>query len=174
MRNKFLVADFCLALAILGSALAQPGRARAANGGQNAAASNCDRQCLYGFLDQYLDALKAKDPSRLPLTKGFRYSENNVMMKIGDGVWGTITALGDYNLRMADPVNGAVGCYGIVQETNNTSMFALRLKVVDSKISEAETLIRRSVAGEPFPSKPVMTENPAFTEIVPAEERSPR
>ena len=174
MRNKFLVADFCLALAILGSALAQPGRARAANGGQNAAASNCDRQCLYGFLDQYLDALKAKDPSRLPLTKGFRYSENNVMMKIGDGVWGTITAVGDYNLRMADPVNGAVGCYGIVQETNNTSMFALRLKVVDSKISEAETLIRRSVAGEPFPSKPVMTENPAFTEIVPAEERSPR
>ena len=96
------------------------------------------------------------------------------MMKIGDGVWGTLTGLGDYNLRTADPVNGTVGCYGIVQETNSTSMFALRLKVADSKISEAETLIRRSEGSGPFPSKPVLTENPAFTEIVPAEARSPR
>jgi hypothetical protein len=97
-----------------------------------------------------------------------------VMMKIGDGVWGTATGLGDYNLRMADPVNGAVGFYGIVQETNNTSVFALRLKVVDSKISEAETLIRRTEGGGPFPSKPVLEEKPILNEIVPAEQRSPR
>jgi hypothetical protein len=136
--------------------------------------STCDRQCLYGFLDQYLAALKAKDPSRLPLDRDFRYSENNVMMKFPDGVWGTLTGLGDYNLRTADPVNGAVGCYGIVQETNSTAMFALRLKVVDSKISEAETLIRRSEGSGPFPRKPVLKEKPAFTEMVPPGERSPR
>ena len=136
--------------------------------------SACDRACLYGFLDQYLDALKAKDPSRLPLAKGFRYSENNVMMKIGDGVWGTVTGVGTYNLRMADPVNGEVGFYGIVEETTATSVFALRLKVEDGKISEAETLIRRSEGSGPFPSKPVMVDKPILNEIVPPEERSPR
>jgi len=136
----------------------------------------CDRQCLYGFLDQYLAALKAKDPSRLPLAKGFRYSENNVMMKIGDGAWGTITGLGDYNLRMADPTTGEVGFYGLVEETASASVFALRLKVADNKLSEAETLIRRSrsEANGPFPAKPVLVDKPLLNEIVPAQSRSPR
>lgn len=170
--GKFLIrAGVCLGLLALAVSAAHP--ANAALAAQSALPS-CDRQCLYGFLDQYLAALKAKDPSRLPLAKNFLYSENNVMMKFPDGVWGTVTGLGEYNLRTADPVNGTVGCYGIVQETNNTSMFALRLKVADSKIFEAETLIRRSVAGEPFPSKPVLASNPVFEEIVPPEQHSPR
>ncbi len=170
MRRVLVSVGLCLVFVALVTSSANAGSARAAQ----SASSSCDRQCLYGFLDQYLAALKAKDPSRLPLARNFRYSENNVMMKIGDGVWGTVTGLGDYNLRTADSVNGTVGCYGIVQETNSTAMFALRLKVVDSKISEAETLIRRSEGSGPFPSKPVLTEKPAFIEIVPAEERSPR
>jgi hypothetical protein len=134
----------------------------------------CDRQCLYDSLDAYLAALKARDPSRLPLAKGFRYSENNVMMAIGDGVWGTITGLGDYDLRMADTVDGQVGFYGIVEETTNTSVFALRLRVVDHQIAEAETIIRRSEGGGPFPSKPVMVNKPILNEMVPPEDRRPR
>jgi hypothetical protein len=175
VRKKLFGVSACLAVAILGVTFAQSSRARAADDAQSAAMlGSCDRACLYGFLDQYLDALKAKDPSRLPLAKGFRYSENNVMMKIGDGVWGTVTGLGAYNLRMADPVNGEVGFYGIVEETTSTSVFALRLKVEDGKISEAETLIRRSEGGGPFPSKPVMVDKPILNEIVPPEDRSPR
>jgi len=168
---------FCVGVWIAGAILAalpaHPVRA-AAKATPNGMPPSCDRQCLYGFLDQYLAALQVKDPSRLPLAKGFRYSENNVMMEIGDGVWGTITGLGDYHLATADAVNGAVGCYGIVQETTSTSMFALRLKVRDGKIAEAETLIRRSEASGPFPTKPTLAEMPILSEIVPPEERSPR
>ena len=98
MPNKTFAAVLFLAAVVFGGALAQPSRARESNGGQAAAAGACDRACLYGFLDQYLDALKAKDPSRLPLAKGFKYTENNVAMNIGDGVWGTVTGLGSYNL----------------------------------------------------------------------------
>jgi hypothetical protein len=170
VRRVLLSAGFCVVFVALLASSANAGPAPAAQ----SALPSCDRQCLNGFLDDYLAALRAKDPSRLPLARNFRYSENNVMMKIGDGVWGTITGLGDYNLRTADTVTGAVACYGIVQETNSIAMFALRLKVVDSKISEAETLIRRSEGIGPFPSKPVLTEKAAFTEILPAEARSPR
>ncbi|HXX19515.1 MAG TPA: hypothetical protein VEJ46_08940 [Candidatus Acidoferrum sp.] len=171
MRKFVSSAGVCLALAIVCVLLTQPTRV----GAQNLLPPSCDRQCLYGFLDQYLNALKAKDPSRLPLARNFRYSENNVAMKFPDGVWGTVTGMGDYTLRTADPANGAVGCYGIVQETNATSIFALRLKVVDSKITEAETLIRRAGGDSgPFPSKPTLASNPVFEEIVPPEERSPR
>jgi hypothetical protein len=169
MCRSVVRAGVCVALLAFSLAAA----VCAAPPGQGAAVS-CDRPCLYGFLDRYLAALKAKDPSRLPLAKNFRYSENNVMMKFPDGVWGTITGLGDYNLRTADPVEGQVGFYGVVMETNNTSVFALRLKVAVSKISEAETLIRRSEGGGPFPSKPVMVDKPILNEMVPAEARSPR
>jgi hypothetical protein len=174
MRKIWLKAGVCAAAIILAAHFAAAIHAAAAPAAQDGMPPSCDRQCLYGFLDQYLAALKAKDPSRLPLAKGIRYSENNVMMQIGDGVWGTITGLGAYNLRMADTVNGEVGCYGIVQETNTTSMFALRLKVADGKIAEAETLVHRSETGTPFPNHPTLTDMPVLEEIVPSEERSPR
>ncbi|HTR47626.1 MAG TPA: hypothetical protein VMM16_09600 [Verrucomicrobiae bacterium] len=174
MRTRLLGAGVCMA-AVVAVLSAYPSQARAAGATEIGVPPSCDRQCLYGFLDQYLTALKAKDPSRLPLTRKVRYTENNVEMPIGDGVWGTITGLGDYNLRTADPANGAVGCYGIIQETNAVSIFALRLKVTDSKIAEAEVLIRRS-GGEsgPFPNKPTLASNSVFEEIVPPAERSPR
>jgi hypothetical protein len=174
MPKKLLLAAGCLAVVVMAVALAHPGRLRAAGDAPHGVAPPCDRACLYGFLDQYLDALKMKDPSRLPLAKNFRYSENNVMMDIGDGVWGTVTGLGNYNLRMADPINGEVGFYGIVDETNSTSAFALRLKVEDGKISEAETLIRRSEGGGPFPSKPNLVDKPVLNEIVSPDLRRPR
>jgi len=174
MRKISWSAGACLALVVAMASWAHAHLAALGAGGVNEMPPSCDRQCLYGFLDQYLNALKAKDPSRLPLAKGFKYSENNVMMKIGDGVWGTITGLGDYNLRMADTASGEVGFYGIVNESTATSVFALRLKVSDNKIAEAEILIRRNEGTGPFPTKPVMVDKPILNEILPPEARSPR
>jgi hypothetical protein len=175
MRTRLAGPVVCAFVLTVGVAMATTHSARAAGPDQTAmTAGTCDRTCLYGFLDRYLAAWKDKDPSRLPLAKDFRYSENNVMMKFPDGVWGTITGLGDYNLRTADPVNGEVGFYGVVQETNNTSVFALRLRVENQKISEAETIIRRSDGPGPFPAKPNMVDKPILNEILPPEERSPR
>jgi len=176
VRNAFFGAGLCLAALILAPGFARPSHARASNAAQAAASAGpCDRACLYGFLDKYLDAMKARDPSRVAWAKNIKYSENNVVMKIGDGVWGTITGLGDYNLRFADPTTGQVGFYGIVQETKATSAFSLRLKVQDGKISEAEILIHRSEGpGSPFPAVPKLVDQPALNEILPTEARRPR
>jgi hypothetical protein len=176
VRNTFWFAGVCLLALVLGVRLVQPPRARAWASAQSPASSGaCDRACLYGFLDQYLDAMKMKDPSRVPWAKNIKYSENNVAMKIGDGVWGTITGLGDYNLRFADPTSGEVGFFGIVQETRATSTFSLRLRVQDQKISEAEILIHRSEGpGSPFPSMPKLVDKPVLNEILPPEARRAR
>ena len=71
-------------------------------------ASDCDRACLYGFVDQYLAALVAKDPARVPWAKTVKFTENNVVLEIGDGLWGTISDKGTEDLRAADPTNGQV------------------------------------------------------------------
>jgi hypothetical protein len=48
-----------------------------------AAEPACDRACLEGFVDQYLAALVAQDPSKLALAKNARYTENGQELKLG-------------------------------------------------------------------------------------------
>ena len=139
----------------------------------------CDRECLYGIADQYLEALSQKDAHRLPWAGNARYTENNVEIAIGDGVWATITGLGKYRLEFADPHAGQVGVFGEVIETDSDSVFALRLKVQERKIVEAETVVVRvkdfGALGEgenpfahpTFVDKPIMLQN-----LAPAQKRT--
>ena len=140
----------------------------------------CDRACLYGFMDRYLDALVHKDPSKLPWAPNARFTENNVELSIGDGLWGTVTGLGDYKLKFADPANGQVGFYGVVKETLTTSGFSVRMKVEGGRISELETVILRVAdmgalgPGEnPF-NKGVFVDKPILQQDVPQGQRRPR
>ena len=55
---------------------------------KSAVLSSCDRECLYGVLDRYLEALVAKDPSRVPWAKTVKNTENNVSLTVGDGTLG--------------------------------------------------------------------------------------
>jgi hypothetical protein len=103
----------------------------------------CDRACLYGILDRYLEALAHDDAGRLPWAPHARYTENNVELPIGDGMWGTATKLGSYKLRFADVRAGQVGYFGTVEESGDCSAFALRLKIKDNHITEAEALVVR-------------------------------
>ena len=125
-------------------------------------------------LDQYLHALKEKAPGEAPWAKYVKNTENNVALRVGDGLWGTITGMGDYDLRFADTTNGEVGFFGIVTETRTTSVYGLRLKVEDGKISEVETVLRRPEGGGPFPSQPKLPVLPVLNEMVPPDHRVPR
>jgi hypothetical protein len=116
----------------------------------------CDRACLYGFVDKYLDALSRKDASRAPWAPDVRFTENNVELSIGDGLWGTVSGVDDYRLRFADPQNGQVGVFSTVTESGVPSTLAARLKVEAGKITELETIVLRIADMPPL----VGTENP--------------
>jgi hypothetical protein len=131
----------------------------------------CGRQCLYGYLDQYLSALKDRDPSRVPWAKTVRNTENNVALPVGDGVWGTALGLGAYDVRFADAKTGSVGFYGVMKEAEADSPFALRLKISHGRIAEAEMLISRlSDSGVPF----VRVPDSADSQQTPSPEPSAR
>lgn len=134
----------------------------------------CDRACLYGHLDRYLEALKNKDPQRLPWATAAKTSENNVVLMIGDGLWATITGLGDYQLKFADPASGQVGYFGAVEETDAVSPFVVRLKIEDGRIAEAETLVRRAADEATVMAPPKFENKPILNEVMPAEDRLPR
>ena len=136
--------------------------------------SVCDRACLYRHLDAYLEALVDKDPGRLPWAKSARTSENNVELAIGDGLWGTISGLEDYQVRFADPVEGQVGYFGAVEETGAISPFALRLKVADGRITEAESLVRRKADEGNFMAEPKFQPKAVLNEVLPQADQIPR
>jgi len=139
------------------------------------AANDCDRACLNGFVDQFLAAIVAHDPSMLPHTPGVKYTENNVVLELGDGLWATASGVGSYTIYMDDPQAGEVGFFGVVEEDGHPGILGTRLKVVKHKVTEIETIVaRRQAANSAFPNPEGLKEKPIFYEDVPPEEILPR
>jgi hypothetical protein len=134
----------------------------------------CDRQCLYGVLDGYLSALKARDTRKVRWAARVRNTENNVELRVGDGLWGTITALDPYEMRFADPKTGHVAVFGVVEETDTKAPYALRLQVVNGAVAEAEMIVvRPQDAGIPFVTADIRP-LPVWDEVLPPERRVSR
>ena len=111
---------------------------------------------------KFIDALLARDPGRVRWAAHVRTTENNVALQVGDGIWGTATGRGGYDLRFADPVTGQVGLFTTIVETDQESAATFRLEVdAAGAIVEAETLmVRQSDEALKFPTplepKPVL------------------
>ncbi|HXP85694.1 MAG TPA: hypothetical protein VN841_13295 [Bryobacteraceae bacterium] len=110
---------------------------------------NCERACLENLVNQYLAALVAHDPKRLPLSQDVRYTENDQPMEIGDGFWKTAEALGNYKHYFADPVFGQVAFMGTMREAGAPLLLSLRLRVELGRITEVESVIYRQGGGGP-------------------------
>jgi hypothetical protein len=52
----------------------------------------CARECLEGIARKYLEALVRRNPAAAPLADHVKFTENNVELLPGDGLWGTITS----------------------------------------------------------------------------------
>src|SRR3954465_1039456 len=111
-------------------------------------AGGCDRACLVGFIDQYLDALVAQDPKQLPVTATVKFTENGQRLTLGDGFWNSATGKGTYRIDAADPAAGQVGTFVTMREAPGTPLImALRLKVENRRIAKIEVLLAHSEGG---------------------------
>jgi hypothetical protein len=108
-----------------------------------AASPACDRACLAGHLTRYLDALVAHDPARLPLSPGVRFTENGVQIPLGEALWVTLSALGEYRVDYLDPESGQAATHVDFREGERGGLLALRLRIVAGRITEIETVINR-------------------------------
>ena len=147
-------------------------------------AADCDRACLKGALDQYLNAVVRHDPSAANLLPGFRQTENAVAVRAGDGLWQSAIALGKLQRRYLDPASGQAGYFGLIEEKDRLAIVTLRLRVVDRRVSEAEWVIARK--GDPGTNGPAAPGQASFFDpdnliahpppdrILPAAERLPR
>jgi hypothetical protein len=134
---------------------------------------SCDRACLTGLLDRYVDALIARDPSRLPLAANAKFTENGQRLELGDGLWHTVTGKGGYRLDMADVDASQAVLMGTIREADTPTILVLRLGVEDRRIAEIETLvIRNKDAAESLDT--IAAPRRAWYTAVPASERQSR
>ena len=135
----------------------------------------CDRACLIGFLHKYMDALVAKDPSKAPVARNVVFTENNVVMPLGEGLWGSISGASKDGLEVADTAQGQAVWFGLVQEHGVQAYYGMRLKVAGGKITEVETLVVRNLGlPAPFGDPAKYTHDKAFWEPLPPEQRRGR
>jgi hypothetical protein len=161
--------------AILGVCLAACFAIAADTAAHAAGSHDCDRTCLNDLAEKYLAAMLTHDPSKAPLTRGARYTENGVELPLPDGLWRTLQSIGKYRLFVADPQEGSVGFFVKAVENDAPVLLATRLKVQQHQISEIECIAARLTAtigggpaGEPrvdqlgdSPREPFLTTLPA-------------
>src|ERR1700677_4762637 len=115
------------------------------------AQNTCDRACLTGVLDQYLNAMVANDWKKAPVAANTKYTENAARLPLSEGLWFTAAGLTDYKIVLADPQGSGAAFIGVLTEhmppgqPPRNTILALRIKVANRQITEAEAVVVRNV-----------------------------
>jgi hypothetical protein len=110
------------------------------------AAGTCDRDCLRGFITQYLDAMISHNPKAIPIAPAARFTEDTKTLPMGDGLWKGASKIRPYRQDFLDVREGVAASHVVVEENGTPVMLALRLKIENKKITEIETMVTRSKA----------------------------
>jgi hypothetical protein len=152
----------------------------------------CDRTCLQGYVDRYLDAMLAHKVSDDLFAREVRFTENGVRLPLGnEGLWFRMSGRGTYRFYVPDVETQQIAYFGTVTEKERDATLqeaiVLRLKVVNGLITEAEQLVIRPEGGltsngTQVPRPPSTGErvekmgapNPVFGEVIPESKRPSR
>jgi hypothetical protein len=142
--------------------------------GQGKSGAACDRACLENFVDQYMDALIAHDPKKLPMSARVKNTEDGVRLVPGDGFWRTAKAKGSYRFFVTDTEKGQVAFMGSMREDPNLAVIiGVRLKVENRQVTEIENLVVRDALAATNLEK-IGKPNAVFLETVPPAQRASR
>jgi hypothetical protein len=159
----------------------------------SAQSAACDRSCLLNIADTYLAALVAHDASKAPMAATAKFTEQANPLKVGEeGLWKSAISTSTFKIPVPDPVSGQIGVIVMMKASGSAFpappargnapapdpnaaadvQLALRLKVVDRKITEAEHVIAR--IGAPSQLNALKTPRAAFSQTVPKADRNTR
>jgi hypothetical protein len=138
-----------------------------------APAAACNRDCLIELTKSYLAAVVAGDTSAAPLAADIAFVENVTRLQPGEGLWAN-AASGptSFAIYVPDVVQQQAGFMGVMEREgangNEAVLVAVRLKLEDGTISEAEHI----VAGvNPNNTARLRTPRPGLLSEVPAGSR---
>ena len=167
VSSALFILTVILPLASLNTATAQEAE-------WNPAVKECDRTCLVGIMDGYMNAIFRQDPKSVPSTTiNVRMTENTGEMAVGEGLlWRSKVEPTDFKFYVADPVTGQVAQQARLKIGGQDSLVAVRLKIDRGKIEEIEHLYDRNIdaAAIPLLTTPVQV----LTTDIPSAQRNSR
>jgi hypothetical protein len=156
----------------------------------------CNRACLEGYVDRYLDAMEANQVSSDLFARDLKFTENGVHLPLGgEGLWYGMSGKGSYKFYVPDIETQQVAFIGTLREGGKTTTdgtlvaIALRLKISRDRIVEVEQLVIRpetplggAAANAPPPRFPPAAEaiekmgapNSVYAEVIPEAKRPSR
>jgi hypothetical protein len=132
----------------------------------------CDRACLEMIADQYIAAMVAHDASKAPFAPNVKFTENTIKLPLTEGLWFTASGVGDFKFYVCDPQTGQVAWTGIAKEHNKPVLLSVRLKLINRRIWEAESIVVRDVNEKILGN--MTNPPPTFTETLSPSERTTR
>ena len=156
------------------------------------AQSPCDRACLEGYIDKYMDAMLKHETRKTLFAENVRFTENGVRLAFGnEGLWASMVGKGTYKFYVPDIETQQVAFIGTAREESmmskegNPVVIALRLKIAKGLITEAEQFVIRPESSlfDPNRKRPpsaaesiekMGSPHPVFMEAIPEAERAPR
>ena len=163
-RNTFVLGAALLMAAFFGSATAGAAETGA-----------CDRECLRGFVTKYLDAMIAHKPEALPVAAKARFTEDCKELKLGEGLWKTISGLTNYRRDILDVREGVAVSFLVAEEGKTQLLYVVRLKIAGNKITEIEsTAVRGEKEGMLFNLENLQTVSKIMSEPADKAQRNSR
>lgn len=139
-----------------------------------ASAADCDRACLADMITQYVDALVAHDPSRLPLAENVRFTEDSSALELGEGLWQTATAKDQFRHDYLDTEKQIAATHVVIHEGENRALYSVLLYIDDMEITGIETLIQRITPDSRFQPTELGGPIVGMNDPVPAGKRQSR
>ncbi len=134
----------------------------------------CDRACLVGIMDSYMNAIFKHDPNAVPpLALDVRLTENTAPMDVGEGMlWRSKVEPTSFKIYIADPLSGEVAEQARLTVGGKDTLAVVRLKVDRGKISEIEQLWAGNINEAAIPL--LTTPRPGLVDDLPPSQRESR
>jgi hypothetical protein len=159
---------------------------------QGPKSASCDRGCLEGFVDRYLEAMLEHTVRDDLFARETKFTENGIRLPLGnEGLWFRMSGKGTYRFYVPDIETQQVAFFGTVREKERDETLpvaiVLRLKILNGLITEAEQLVIRPEGGlrstgaqAPRPEstaervEKMGAPHPVFMEVIPKAKRPSR
>lgn len=115
---------------------------------------SCDRECLEGYMDRYLEAMLNNNVRDDLFAREVKFTENGIRLPLGnEGLWYGMSGLEGYRFYVPDLETQQIALIGTVKENmsnngvndgaGNNVAIAVRLAIEDERITEVEQLVIR-------------------------------
>lgn len=110
----------------------------------------CDNACLDTMARSMVGAMVGNNWRSVSWADKVGYSENSVGIRVGEGVWATVTAADQAPLVIADSQTGKALWIGRIEEHGQPAWAAMTVSSAGKKVGAIDALIRRKEYGAPY------------------------